>query len=30
MLFMLVAGLLAMAIRTQLARPGETLIGAHA
>jgi cytochrome c oxidase subunit 1 len=29
MLFMLVAGLLAMAIRTQLARPGETLIDAH-
>ena len=30
LLFMLVAGLLAMAIRTQLAQPGETLIGAHA
>jgi cytochrome c oxidase subunit 1 len=30
LLFMLVAGLLAMAIRTQLARPGETLIGPHA
>jgi len=28
--FMAVAGLLAMAIRTQLARPGETLIGPHA
>jgi cytochrome c oxidase subunit 1 len=30
MLFMTVAGLLAMAIRTQLARPGQSLIGPHA
>jgi cytochrome c oxidase subunit 1 len=30
LVFMTVAGMLAMAIRTQLARPNETLIGAHA
>ncbi len=30
LLFMTVAGVLAMAIRTQLARPGQSLIGPHA